>query len=256
MANPTTNYGFVMPSPTDLVTDLPADFDVFGQAVDTQMLTNANAAIAKTIVDAKGDLIGATAADTPARLAVGTNGQILTADSTAATGLAWATPAASGWSKITSTAFTTQSTVSFNNVFTSTYKNYRIVCNFTSSSAGSFYARLRASSSDNTASTYTSGWQYSQVSAGTSTAVVNLAANTYWYLHDMVSTGSVGHLVTLDVADPQTSSRTVYALASTWAGYRCAGGGYFDNSTVFDGITFYPSTGTITGTIAIYGYGA
>jgi hypothetical protein len=50
------------------------------------------AVIAPTIVDAKGDLIGATAADTPARLAVGTNGQVLTADSTAATGLAWATP--------------------------------------------------------------------------------------------------------------------------------------------------------------------
>lgn len=50
------------------------------------------AVIAPTIVDAKGDLIAATAADTPARLAVGTNGQVLTADSTAATGLAWATP--------------------------------------------------------------------------------------------------------------------------------------------------------------------
>jgi hypothetical protein len=46
-------------------------------------------AIQNAIVDAKGDLIGATAADTPARLAVGTNGQLLSADSTAATGLAW-----------------------------------------------------------------------------------------------------------------------------------------------------------------------
>jgi uncharacterized protein YndB with AHSA1/START domain len=35
MANPTTSFGWVMPSATDLVTDLPADFDVFGQAVDT-----------------------------------------------------------------------------------------------------------------------------------------------------------------------------------------------------------------------------
>ncbi len=168
-----------MPTPTDLVTDLPADFEVFGQAVDSSMadlkggtsgqilsknsntdmdfvwVTNdvgditavnvtapitgggtsgavtigvdagttlasgvvqledstsststtkaatpnsvksaydlANAAIAKALVDAKGDLIAATAADTPARLAVGTNGQVLTADSTAATGLKWAT---------------------------------------------------------------------------------------------------------------------------------------------------------------------
>ena len=35
MANPSTNFGWVMPSATDLVTDLPADFEVFGQAVDT-----------------------------------------------------------------------------------------------------------------------------------------------------------------------------------------------------------------------------
>ena len=37
MANPTTNFGWIMPTATDLVTDLPADFNVFGQAVDTSM---------------------------------------------------------------------------------------------------------------------------------------------------------------------------------------------------------------------------
>lgn len=37
MANPTTNFGWVMPTSTDLVTDLPADFNVFGQGVDTTM---------------------------------------------------------------------------------------------------------------------------------------------------------------------------------------------------------------------------
>jgi hypothetical protein len=52
--------------------------------------------IQPTIVDAKGDLITAVAADTPARLAVGTNNQILTADSSTATGLKWATPAGGG----------------------------------------------------------------------------------------------------------------------------------------------------------------
>ncbi len=105
-----------MPTSSDLVTDLPADFETFGQAVDTtfvdlkggttgQVLSKASNtdmdftwvaqddsnAIQNAIVDAKGDLIAATAADTPARLAVGTNGQVLTADSSAATGLAWAT---------------------------------------------------------------------------------------------------------------------------------------------------------------------
>lgn len=108
-----------MPTATDLVTDLPADFETFGQAVATsladllggttgQVLSKASNtdmdftwvaqddsnAIQNAIVDAKGDLIAATAADTPARLAVGTNGQVLTADSTAATGIKWATAAA------------------------------------------------------------------------------------------------------------------------------------------------------------------
>jgi hypothetical protein len=60
--------------------------------------------IQPTIFDAKADLLTATANDTPARLAVGTNGQVLTADSTAGTGLAWATPASFGtWAAYTPT---------------------------------------------------------------------------------------------------------------------------------------------------------
>jgi len=52
--------------------------------------------IQPTIVDAKGDLIVATAADTVSRLAVGSNDQVLTADSSTATGLKWAAAAAGG----------------------------------------------------------------------------------------------------------------------------------------------------------------
>ena len=37
MSNPTTPFGWQMPQNTDLVTDLPADFEVFGQAVATSM---------------------------------------------------------------------------------------------------------------------------------------------------------------------------------------------------------------------------
>jgi hypothetical protein len=37
MSNPTSNFNWQMPTATDLVTDLPADFEVFGQAVDSSM---------------------------------------------------------------------------------------------------------------------------------------------------------------------------------------------------------------------------
>ena len=57
--------------------------------MSTGRLGAGDTAIQPTILDAKGDLIVATAADTPARLAVGTNGQALLADSTTATGLKW-----------------------------------------------------------------------------------------------------------------------------------------------------------------------
>jgi len=54
--------------------------------------------IPKSLLNAKGDVIGATAAATPVILAVGANGQVLTADSTFAAGIKWATPAAGGGS--------------------------------------------------------------------------------------------------------------------------------------------------------------
>jgi hypothetical protein len=114
-----------MPTASDLVTDLPADFETFGQAVATsmadllggttgQVLSKASNtdmdftwvaaddtnAIQNAIVDAKGDLIAATANDTPARLAVGNNGETLVADSSATTGLRWQGDYAAGKNKI------------------------------------------------------------------------------------------------------------------------------------------------------------
>jgi len=62
--------------------------------------------VTSAIVDlpnAKGDIYTATADNTPARLGVGTDGQILTASAAASTGLAWATPAGGGGMTLLST---------------------------------------------------------------------------------------------------------------------------------------------------------
>lgn len=117
----TTNFGWETPDDTDLVKDGAAAIRTALGGVDTsfvdlkggttgQVLSKASNtdldytwvtsddanAIQNAIVDAKGDIITATAADTPARLAVGTNGQTLVADSSTSTGLKWATPAGGG----------------------------------------------------------------------------------------------------------------------------------------------------------------
>ena len=65
--------------------------------MSTGRLGAGDTAIQPTIFDAKGDLLTATAGDTPARIAVGSNGQYLKADSTQSTGLIWSTLVDGDW---------------------------------------------------------------------------------------------------------------------------------------------------------------
>jgi hypothetical protein len=58
----------------------------------TTGVATADAAIPDALVTAKGDIIAASASAVPDNLAIGTNGQVLTADSTATLGMKWATP--------------------------------------------------------------------------------------------------------------------------------------------------------------------
>ena len=121
----TTNFGWDTPDDTDLVKDGALAIRTLGSSIDTsfvdlkggttgQVLSKASNtdldytwvttddanAIQNAIVDAKGDLISATAADTPARLAVGNNGETLVADSAATVGLRYQANFAAGKNKI------------------------------------------------------------------------------------------------------------------------------------------------------------
>jgi len=91
-------------------------------------------AIQNSIVTAKGDIIGASAASTPARLATGTTGQVLTVDTTTATGLKWATPSAGGGKvlQVVNARFVTSASNS-----TSTYAATGIALSITPSAATS-----------------------------------------------------------------------------------------------------------------------
>ena len=106
----TTNYGWTIPNDSELVKDGAAAIRTLGNAADASLKTVSDAAIKATIVDAKGDLIAATAADTVARLAVGTDGQVLTADAASAAGVKWATASAGSMTLLSTTTLSGAST--------------------------------------------------------------------------------------------------------------------------------------------------
>jgi hypothetical protein len=282
MATTTTNFGWDIPQSTDLVKDGAVAIAALGQDIDTalvdlkggttgQVLAKASGtdldfswvaqddsnAIQNAIVDAKGDLIAATAADTPARLAVGTNGQVLTADSTASTGLKWASPAAGSLVYITQSSFTTSSAVNVNNCFTSTYRNYKIVVNIDSASADAqaVYLKMRASGTDSSASYY---WYGLEPNSGDNFLYTNRGNN--------VSTGvGIGYQglngisSSVEVWDPQLSQITHFAsqFASSLTSLPAVVGfanGTHNVASSYDGFSLVPGSGTITGIVRVYGY--
>lgn len=172
MATTTTNFGWDIPQSTDLVKDGATAIAALGQDIDTalidlkggttgQVLAKASGtnldfswvaqddsnAIQNAIVDAKGDLIGATAADTPARLAVGTNGQVLTADSTAATGLAWATATSGSMTSLATGTFS-NSALSLTSI-SGSYKALKLVISDAAGNNVDMQFRFNADSGSN-----------------------------------------------------------------------------------------------------------
>jgi hypothetical protein len=259
MANPTTNYGFVMPTTTDLVTDLPADFGVFGQAVDTQMLTNANAAIAKTIVDAKGDLIAATAADTVSRLAVGANNTVLTADSTAATGIKWAAASSGAMTLIKRATFSNvaDTGTTFDSMFSATYSSYYIV--FEVMMAGTTADDLHLQFRYAGPTTQTSAYYQSNLNLDNESATLgysNAANAAQFRLNDNIGNNS-------NPDDASRGSLFVFGAAARpiISGFLQNGGqlkqqatyGVLQTARTYTGFLCKASSSNIYGTISVYG---
>jgi hypothetical protein len=282
MSNPTSNFNWQMPTNTDLVSQLPADFEVFGQAVDTsladlqggttgQVLAKASNAdmdftwatdasgIPATIFDAKGDLIAASAADTAARLAVGANGTVLTADSGETTGLKWASPSATK-------SFAQLGTASLSSTITtisglSGYDDMLVVVSNATLTSGA--ADLRWRINGNTGSVYTQvGSKYTNAASYAS----NLGGATSRLASSVLDCGkansTTGGLVYAGLSLRGANSSGLKILSGD-SGNLDGGGnggenrswqGFYDDTAVISSISLLTLSSTFSGgTITVYG---
>ena len=231
----TTNFGWTTPADTDLVKDGALAIRTLGNGIDTslvdlkggttgQVLSKASntdmdftwvAVDPLTILDAKGDLISATAADTPARLAVGTNGQVLTADSTTSTGLKWATPAGGGKVlQVVSSLITSSATIS-----STTLTDTNITATITPTSATSKILILISANVHVSRTAQPANYGASLLRGATE--IYDMNNNTYSGVgyaasYTTSSTGSnwgwASYVPTIYLDSPSTTSATTYKL--------------------------------------------
>jgi hypothetical protein len=275
MATTTTNFGWDIPQSTDLVKDGATAIAALGQDIDTalvdlkggttgQILAKASNtdldyswvaqddpnAIQNTQLTAKGSLISAFSAGTPATLTVGTNGQILTADSTAATGIKWATAAASGLTLITTASPSATATVNIDNCFSSTYQTYKIFYNLSATAGAAVKIRLRVGGV-NATTNYTSQYLAADgigVTAGRDTT------NQAFVCPAVRSSGRA--FAEVNISNPFATAETSYfTLGQDPQSGACienrAGGN--TNATSYDGLSLFVDSGNITGSIRVYG---
>jgi hypothetical protein len=147
--------------------------------------------------------------------------------------------------------FTTVGSVSLNGVFNSTYKNYVVIWSEDTSSVTAvvkFFMRL-AGTDNTTASSYITQWI-----RATSTTV-SAAKDTLAYGQIDVS-GGTQSFATLSVFSPAIATPTYFTCfvntqTSTFVEINAA---THTQSVAYDGITFQATSGTMTGTVSIYGY--
>jgi hypothetical protein len=190
-----------------------------------------------------------------------TNGQVLTANGSGAA--TFATLPSAGLTLINTTSFTTTATINLTaNIFSSTYRNYRVVLDITAIAAvdGILGFRMRAAGSDDSGSNYVS---LSQVinQSGTSAAFAT-TSGTIGYLVNLDG-GNLGHNygAVMDFLNPHGSVPTLiirqgFGVKQDGTTYEASIGNVLHNvSTSYDSLTLLSSGGTnLTGQIQIFGY--
>lgn len=151
--------------------------------------------------------------------------------------------------------FTTQSSVSLNEVFSSAYDNYFLTGSIgTSDSGPEIRMRLRVSGSDNSSAQYR--FQIMETSGSTAVGGRTTGAS-FWTL-------ARGSNTTRNFFNQQTNNPFSSTIRTSAYGiYQQTGDGNLTNNTIsaaidvttsYTGFTIYAETGTMTGTIRVYGY--
>ena len=232
-----------------------------GGTSGTVTITNSMA----TEIAAKGDLIVGTGAATFDNLPVGSNSQILVADSTASTGLKWATPAtvSSGLTLVSRQSFSgvATTTTTFDGCFTSTYKSYIIVfeeIQSTTNNSFLYFQYRYAGPTTQASSYYGSVTNYDHNGTTTNTAQSNVNQISVCKIGSAGSATN-GNIVTLNVNAVGNSSQKP-AITGLSAGNATTGafllGITQDTARTYTGFILSASAGNITGTVAVYGLAA
>lgn len=215
--------------------------------------------IQPTLLTTKGDLISATAASTVARLAVGTNGQVLTADSTAATGLKYAY---SGLTLISRSSFSAVASATFDSVFTSTYKTYIVNIEqcYSATNSNTLQMQMRYGSTTETGASY-AGMRINGVYSSSTLTGANMNAANQITLVPIIG-GTAGEAATaiLTIQNVGTGSSvgaSINGFSQSNRNYEANFIGVTTNTTRnYTGFLLKDSGGAnITGTVSIYGYG-
>ena len=238
----TTNYGWTTPDDTDLVKDGAAAIRTLGSSADTTVKDLNPGTTA-------GDIDYYTSSTAKARIAIGTAGQVLQVNG-GATAPEWAAPSSGALVKINSTALSAAASVTFDNVFTSTYENYFITwtqSNSTGNYAGAF--QLRASGVNTNAN-----YKSVRMTGTTAFSLTQNAFGTTDWSPWSYTAGTVGE-VSYDtyLFKPQLAQPTVI-VSTGWEAYGVYNwSGSQSDSTQFDGFSWNPGGASITGVITIYG---